>query len=111
MTNARQQNGSSAPLGATVTTDGVNFSVFSKSATAVELLLFDDVLAISPSHVVHLEPGRHRTYHYWHLFVPGLQPGQAYGYRALGPFAPERGLRFDERKLLLDPYGLCLLYT
>ena len=108
MTIACQQNGSSAPLGATVTADGVNFSVFSKSATAVELLLFDDVLAPSPSRVVHLEPGRHRTYHYWHLFVPGLQPGQVYGYRAHGPFAPERGLRFDEQKVLVDPYGFAV---
>jgi glycogen operon protein len=108
MKNARQQNGSSAPLGATVTADGVNFSVFSKNATAVELLLFDEVLAASPSRVVKLEPPRHRTYHYWHVFVPGLQPGQVYGYRAHGPFAPERGLRFDGRKLLLDPYGLAV---
>ena len=108
MTDACHQNGSSAPLGATVTAEGVNFSVFSKGATAVELLLFDDVLAPSPSRVGQLEPGRHRTYHYWHLFVPGLQPGQVYGYRAHGPFAPERGLRFDERKVLIDPYGLAV---
>ncbi|HXI27169.1 MAG TPA: hypothetical protein VNG89_02060, partial [Vicinamibacterales bacterium] len=108
MTNARHQDGSSAPLGATVTAEGVNFSVFSRSATAVELLLFDDVLAASPSRVVELEPGRHRTYHYWHLFVPGLQPGQVYGYRAHGPFAPERGLRFDAQKVLVDPYGLAV---
>ena len=51
---------------------------------------------------------RHRTYHYWHVFVPGLKPGQIYGYRAHGPFAPERGLRFDGEKVLLDPYGLAV---
>ena len=53
-------------------------------------------------------PNRHRTYHYWHAFVPGLEPGQVYAYRAHGPFAPERGLRFDGDKVLLDPYGLAV---
>ncbi len=108
MTSACHAHGSSAPLGATATPDGVNFSVFSKNAAGVELLLFDDVSATSPSRVVELAAGRHRTYHYWHVFVPDLRPGQIYGYRAHGPFAPERGLRFDGRKLLLDPYGLAV---
>jgi isoamylase len=105
-----QSPGASAPLGATVTADGVNFSVFSKSATAIELLLFDDAQAAEPepSRVIALDAHRHRTYHYWHVFVPDLQPGQVYGYRAHGPFAPERGLRFDPQKLLLDPYGLAV---
>ena len=59
---------------------------------AVELLLFDDVEALEPSRVVPLDAGAHRTYHYWHVFVPDLVPGQIYAYRAHGPFAPERGL-------------------
>ena len=46
-----------------------------------------------------------RTYHYWHVFVPGVQAGQIYAFRACGPFEPARGLRFDPSKLLLDPYG------
>jgi len=100
--------GTSAPLGATVTPQGVNFSVFSKAATAVELLLFDDVEAPTPSRVLALDPLRHRTYHYWHALVPDLRPGQVYAYRAHGPFAPERGLRFDPEKLLIDPYGLAV---
>jgi glycogen operon protein len=100
--------GRSAPLGATVTDDGVNFSVFSKNATSVDLLLFDDAEAIEPSRVVQLTAGRHRTYHYWHVLVPELAPGQIYAYRAHGPFAPERGLRFDGDKVLLDPYGLAV---
>ena len=100
--------GTSAPLGATVTAQGVNFSVFSKAATAVELLLFDHVEAATPSRVLTLDGDRHRTYHYWHVLVPDLGPGQVYGYRAHGPFAPERGLRFDPEKLLLDPYGLAV---
>src|ERR1700752_3828168 len=97
--------GSSAPLGATVTPAGVNFSVFSKDATLIELLLFDDERALRPSRVIPLEPGRHRTYHYWHVLVPGLGPGQVYAYRASGPSAPDRGRRFDRAKVLLDPYG------
>jgi len=100
--------GSSAPLGATVTDGGVNFSVFSKHAASIELLLFDDGNAGRPAKVIPLDPDRHRTYHYWHAFVPGLRPGQVYAYRAHGPFAPERGLRFDGEKVLLDPYGLAV---
>jgi isoamylase len=100
------KSGLSAPLGATVTGDGVNFSVFSKNATSIDLLLFDHAEALEPSRVVQLTPSRHRTYHYWHVSIPELAPGQIYAYRAHGPFAPERGLRFDSDKVLLDPYGL-----
>jgi pullulanase/glycogen debranching enzyme len=100
--------GMSDPLGATATRDGVNFSIFSRSATVIELLLFDEEQAAEPSRVVALDAHRHRTYHYWHVFVPDLQPGQVYGYRAHGPFAPERGLRFDPQKVLVDPYGLAV---
>ena len=52
-----------------------------------------------------LDPRQNRTYHYWHTFVPGIGPGQLYGYRAAGPMRPRRGLRFDPDKLLFDPYG------
>jgi isoamylase len=58
-----------------------------------------------PSHVIRLDPTTNRTYHYWHVFVPGLQAGQLYGYRVHGPFDPAKGLRFDPTKVLLDPYG------
>jgi glycogen operon protein len=88
--------------------DGVNFSVFAKHAALVELLLFDEG-ATAPSRTIPLDRKGHRTYHYWHAFVPDLAPGQTYGYRAHGPFAPERGLRFDREKLLLDPYGLAVV--
>jgi isoamylase len=100
--------GASAPLGAAIGPDGVNFSVFSKNATLIELLLFDDESATTPARIIPLEAKTHRTYHYWHALVPGLQPGQVYGYRAHGPFAPARGLRFDAGKVLLDPYGLAI---
>jgi glycogen operon protein len=99
--------GRAAPLGATLCGDGVNFSVFSKHATRIELLLFD-AAATDASRVIPLEAPTHRTYHYWHVFVPGVAPGQVYAYRAHGPFVPRRGLRFDPDKILLDPYGLAV---
>jgi isoamylase len=108
MQMGNHQAGISAPLGAVVRPDGVNFSVFSKHATEIELLLFDDTRAVRPSRVVRLSGGAHRTYHYWHVFIPDLGPGQVYAYRAYGPFAPERGLRFDPEKVLIDPYGLAV---
>jgi len=101
-------SGASAPLGATVRPGGVNFSVFSKGAVLVELLLFDDANAIQPTKVIPLKADGHRTHHYWHVFVPNLQPGQVYAYRAHGPFAPQHGSRFDGEKILLDPYGLAV---
>jgi glycogen operon protein len=97
--------GRSSPLGATVAHGGVNFSLFSRTATGVELLLFDHEDNETPSRVVSLDPVSNHTYHYWHVFMPAVRPGQIYGYRVAGPSAPERGLRFDPTKLLLDPYG------
>jgi len=97
--------GRSAPLGAGVVPGGVNFSLFSRTATGVELLLFDAADALGPSQTVPLDAVANHTYHYWHVFVPGLRPGQLYGYRVCGPNAPEHGLRFDPSKVLLDPYG------
>jgi isoamylase len=88
-----------------VTEGGVNFSLFSRSATRVDLLLFDREDDAHPARVIPIDPSTHRSYHYWHIFVPGLQPGQIYGYRAAGPFDPAGGMRFDPAKVLLDPYG------
>ena len=84
---------------------GVNFSVFSRRATRIELLLFDSAADAQPTRVIALDPRKHRTYHYWHVSVPGIGAGQLYAYRAFGPFDPEQGLRFDPSKALLDPYG------
>jgi isoamylase len=96
------------PLGATVYPDGVNFSVYSKNATGIDLLLFDEASDPKPAHIISLDPGKNRTYHYWHIFLSGLRHGQLYGYRVRGPFEPERGLRFDADKVLLDPYARCM---
>ena len=106
---ATQSRGSSAPLGATVGTGGVNFSLYSRDATGIELLLFDRTDESKPAHVITLDPVANRTYHYWHVFVSGIQPGQMYAFRAYGPFDPSRGKRFDPAKVLLDPYGRAVL--
>jgi isoamylase len=106
---AAPQTGRSFPLGASVLPGGVNFSVFSRQATRVELLLFDNAAAVQPTRVVDLDPRTHRTYHYWHVFVPGIGSGQLYAFRAFGPFAPSHGLRFDPTKALLDPYGRAVI--
>ena len=94
----------SDPLGATIVDGGVNFSLFSRFATGVELLLFDRIDDATASRVIPIS-ATDRSYHYWHTVVPGIKPGQIYGYRVDGPNAPERGLRFDSNKVLLDPYG------
>jgi glycogen operon protein len=98
--------GRSSPLGAAVVDGGVNFSLFSRTASVVELLFFDREEDAAPSHVVRIDPAANRTYHYWHAFVPDVRPGQIYAYRVEGPTDPARGLRFDPTKVLLDPYGL-----
>jgi glycogen operon protein len=103
--DAAHQQGKSFPLGATLVRGGVNFSVFSKHSAGAQLLLFDEVNSPKPFRVVDLDPRTNRTYHYWHVFVPGVTAGQLYAYRITGPFDPERGLRFDPDKVLLDPYG------
>ena len=97
--------GASAPLGATPSAAGTNFSVFSRHATAVEILLFDRVDDARPARTIRFDPAANRTYHYWHVFVPEVRPGQIYGYRVGGPSDHARGLRFDADKVLLDPYG------
>ena len=103
--SAGLEEGSSSPLGATPAPNGVNFSVFSKHATGMQLLLFDHVDDARAARVVRLDPSANRTYHYWHVFVPNVRPGQLYGYQVEGPFEPSSGMRFDPSKLLLDPYG------
>jgi isoamylase len=97
--------GRSAPLGASIVSGGANFSVFSRNASRIELVFFDRADDSRPARVIAMEAATNRTLDYWHVFVPGIGPGQLYGYRVHGPFDPERGLRFDPGKVLLDPYG------
>ncbi len=98
------------PLGATVYPEGVHFALFTKNAAAVELLLFDHFADPMPAHVIRLDPRVNRTFYYWHVFVFDLAPGQIYGYRVYGPYAPQQGHRFNPNKLLLDPYALEVIY-
>src|SRR5207248_424321 len=103
--NPASNAGDSSPLGSTVCDEGVNFSVYSRSASGVELLLFDKEDDAKPARIIRIDPALNRTYHYWHVFVRGVQPGQIYGYRAQGPNDPANGMRFDSAKVLLDPYA------
>ncbi len=93
------------PLGATITPDGVTFSVYAKRADRLDILLFDGIDDRAPGRVIRLDPTINRTGAYWHAHVPGIGSGQLYGFAAHGPWAPERGLRFDPTKVLLDPYA------
>ena len=90
------------PLGATWDGEGVNFALFSENATAVDLCLFDDPRARQDTHRIRLEE---RTDQIWHVYIPGLWPGQHYGYRVQGPYEPAEGHRFNPNKLLIDPYA------
>ncbi len=97
------------PLGATLGPEGVNFSVFSKNAAGVELLFFQSADDAVPARIIPLDGRTNRTYHYWHVFVPGTPAGQIYAYRVKGAFLPEKGMRYDPGKVLLDPYGKALV--
>src|SRR5271157_1329616 len=100
------EKGSPHPLGATPSPDGVNFSLFSENATGVELLLFSAHDAPHPFHTIPLDPYVNKTFHFWHVFVRGLQPCVHYAYRVDGPFNPAAGHRFNRNKVLIDPYAL-----
>lgn len=93
------------PLGARPHSGGVGFSVYSRHAERVDLLLYEHADSDRPLRTITLEPPTHRTWNYWHAFVGGIGPGQIYAYRVHGPFDPVRGHRFDPTKVLLDPYG------
>ncbi len=90
------------PLGATYDGSGVNFALFSESATRVVLALFDNPGDDSQYKEIDIHEV---TNHVWHVYIPGLGPGQRYGYRVDGSYHPESGIRFNPRKLLLDPYA------
>ena len=91
--------GSAYPLGASYDGSGTNFALFSEVADRVELCLFDPDGAESRIDLPEMDG------FVWHAFVPGIEPGQRYGYRVHGPYEPEHGLRCNPTKLLLDPYA------
>jgi isoamylase len=89
------------PLGSTWDGEGVNFALYSEHAEKVELCLFDH----SGRRETFRIPLPEQTDMVWHGYLPEVRPGQLYGYRVYGPYAPEKGHRFNHHKLLLDPYG------
>ena len=95
--------GSPFPLGATWDGEGVNFALFSEKATAVDLSLFD-----SKTNREQRIRVKEIDNHIWHIYMPGLMPGQLYGYRVYGPYEPQNGDRFNPNKLLIDPYAKAL---
>lgn len=90
------------PLGAHYDGAGVNFAIYSQVAQKVELCLFDD-----QDNETRIEMTEQNSY-VWHNYLPGIQPGQRYGYRVYGPYDPARGLRCNPHKLLLDPYAYAI---
>src|ERR1700737_1135384 len=94
--------GSPFPLGSYYDGKGINFAIYAENATGVELCLFED--ADHPEESARNRGGE-RTHHVWHCYVPGLKPGQAYGYRVDGPYNPHQGYRFNRNKFLIDPYA------
>ncbi|GGK70790.1 glycogen debranching protein GlgX [Ornithinimicrobium pekingense] len=91
--------GNAYPLGATFDGSGVNFALFSEHATAVDLCLVGQRGKETTVPLTEVDA------HVWHAYLPNVQPGQRYGYRVHGPYAPEQGHRFNPHKLLLDPYA------
>ena len=100
--NHRVWPGRPYPLGASWDGVGVNFALFSEHATGVDLCLFDDDASAEETARLHLTE---RTDQVWHCYLPDARPGQYYGYRVHGPYAPEQGHRFNPAKLLIDPYA------
>lgn len=90
------------PLGATWDGNGVNFAVFAENAVGVDLCLFDETNTAEESDRIRI---REVSHHVWHAYIPGLKPGQLYGFRAHGPYDPANGLRYNPSKLLIDPYA------
>lgn len=99
------ERGRPHPLGATVTGKGVNFSIFSKHATSIELLIFENADDTTPLSVITLNSELNKTFNFWHVLVKNLKPEVFYAYRIDGPDDPQNGHRFNKNKVLIDPYG------
>jgi glycogen operon protein len=106
--NYSLESGKALPLGARLTGRGVNFSLFSRNATGVSLVLFENPQPGSPRQELRLDKVKNKTGDMWHCHVPGLAAGALYLYRVDGPYHPERGFRFNFNKHLVDPYARAL---
>ncbi|WP_304240122.1 glycogen debranching protein GlgX [Gracilinema caldarium] len=102
------ESGKPLPLGTEITSTGVNFSLFSRHATAVTLVLFESPEDTVPLDEILLDPHKNRTGDLWHCHVKGLEAGALYLYRVDGPYLPEKGFRFNPHKTLIDPYAKAL---
>jgi len=102
------RSGVPLPLGAHRRGNGVNFALFSRHATGVRLDLFNEVGDAMPARTFILNPARNKTGDIWHVWIEGIHPGQLYGFRVAGPYAPHEGHRFNPTKLLLDPYATAI---
>lgn len=94
--------GNPYPLGATWDGRGVNFAIYAENAEWVELCLYDNQGEQMERHRIRI---REASHHVWHAYLPGVRPGQMYGYRAYGQYDPQNGLRYNPNKLLIDPYA------
>ncbi len=92
------------PLGATPSEKGVNFAIYSQSARDIFLLLFDN-LCNEPTDIIRIQ---NTTKNIWHVFIEGIKDGQLYAYKIKGDYNPAHGFRFNENKLLIDPYSKAL---
>jgi len=97
-----------SPYGANIDGEGVHFSIFSRHATRVWLLLFAKANDDSPQYEIELNPENNRTGDIWHTWIKGVKPGQLYLWRMDGPFSPTEGHRFHPEYLMLDPYAKAL---
>jgi glycogen operon protein len=96
------------PLGAHPRGNGVNFAIFSRHAIGVRLDLFDRLEDATPARSIILDAARNKTGDIWHVWLEGIQPGQLYGFRVVGPYAPHEGHRFNPDKLVVDPYATAI---
>jgi isoamylase len=100
--------GSSYPLGATWDGKGVNFAIYSENATSISLLLYEGQNSSTPRHRIRLTE---KSGFVWHSYLPDIMPGQLYAYSVDGPYEPEKGLRFNKNKALIDPYSRAITGT
>jgi len=103
------RSGVPLPLGAHPRGNGVNFAIFSRHATGVRLDLFAHPEDAMPGRSIILDAARNKTGDIWHVWVEGIGPGQLYGFRIAGPYAPHDGHRFNPNKLVVDPYATAIV--
>ena len=105
MLDFKTSRGAPKTFGATICPNGVNFSLYSRDATKVQLILFEDENSVSPSQIIDLDSQKNKTGDVWHIFLEGAKAGTLYLYKVDGDYNPPEGLRFNHNKYILDPYA------